>query len=68
MITIPHDPELAAGTWRRSDVPDNILVKCPRGHIGVLDHDIDDDGTVTPSVQCPSCEWHEMIRLDGWRR
>lgn len=68
MTIIPHDLELTPGTWRHSDVPDNILIKCPNGHIGVLDHDIADDGTVTPSAQCPSCEWHEMVRLEDWNK
>ena len=65
----PHDPKLASGTWCISpDVPDNVLFKCPNGHIGILDHDIADDGTVSPSVICmhDGCEFHEFIVLDGW--
>jgi hypothetical protein len=46
----------------------NVIVRCPNGHIGVLDHEIADDGTVTPSVQCPRCSWHESVKLDGWTK
>lgn len=33
-----------------------------------LDHEIAADGTVTPSVACPTdgCKWHVHIVLDGW--
>jgi len=45
-----------------------VLLKCPNGHIGVLDHEIAEDGTVTPSVMCDreGCDFHEMIRLLDW--
>ena len=34
----------------------------------LLDHSIATDGTVTPSVVCPTegCNFHEMVRLSGW--
>jgi predicted RNase H-like nuclease (RuvC/YqgF family) len=33
-----------------------------------LDHDIASDGTVTPSLVCPTigCTWHVNARLEGW--
>lgn len=33
-----------------------------------LDHDIASDGTITPSVQCPTqgCNFHHHVRLEGW--
>lgn len=42
---------------------------CPNGHEGVLlDHDIAEDGRVSPSVVCPweGCGFHEHVRLVGW--
>lgn len=30
-------------------------------------HEIDDDGRVTPSVQCPQCDYHETgVVPEGW--
>ncbi len=33
-----------------------------------LDHEIDADGFITPSVDCPTegCEFHDFVRLLGW--
>mgnify|MGYP001576936534 CR=1 FL=1 len=42
---------------------------CNHGHSGLLsDHDIAEDGTVSPSVVCtsPGCGFHESVKLDGW--
>jgi hypothetical protein len=55
------------GTWKR--VGDDVQIVCPKcGKIAFLDHDIADDGTVTPSVVCPRerCDWHVMVVLVGW--
>lgn len=58
--------------WRggkKADGTRTALLKCSNGHIGSLsNHDIADDGRVTPSVVCPveECEFHEMVRLIGW--
>jgi hypothetical protein len=29
-------------------------------------HEIAADGTVTPSVECFECDWHETITLEDW--
>lgn len=52
-------------------------MKCPKGHIGVLrteptspeDHEILEDGTVNPSVECPEpgCGFHEIVKLEQWQ-
>jgi hypothetical protein len=42
---------------------------CPNGHsITLKGHSIDADGTVRPSVVCPTaaCEFHDFVRLSGW--
>ena len=42
------------------------------GHLLILsNHDIEEDGTVTPSVGCAGhddCQFHEFIRLVGWKK
>lgn len=43
------------------------LVRCGDcGGGALLDHDIADDGKVSPSLGCPFCGWHVFIRLEGW--
>lgn len=40
---------------------------CPVcGYAGLLDHKIDATGLVTPSVQCPMCDFHEHVLLIDW--
>lgn len=42
---------------------------CSRGHgITLSAHSIEPDGRVRPSVVCrsPGCDFHEVVRLDGW--
>jgi hypothetical protein len=50
-------------------LPDVVMYQCPNGHIGSLDdHEIADDGTVSPSVVCPhvGCGFHDNIKLADW--
>lgn len=46
------------------------MLRCPRGHNHKLYHDIAADGTVWPSVDCPTpeCDFHTNVKLEGWRR
>ncbi len=46
-----------------------VLMSCPGcGSVaGLDDHEIDDQGRVTPSVDCSECEYHETgVRLLEW--
>lgn len=45
-----------------------VELTCPNGHIGDLDHEINDDGDVHPSVDCPriACDFHDYIKLESW--
>lgn len=45
-----------------------VWFTCPNGHLGKLDHEIADDGTVSPSVACPveGCGFHELVKLEDW--
>lgn len=59
------------GTWRREIMPwgRSAIACCPHGHVASLyDHEIASDGTVTPSVVCPTpgCSFHDQVRLVGW--
>lgn len=62
------------GTWKGLTLSEggrSASFTCPKcGQLAVLiDHDIADDGEVSPSVVCPNdgCTFHEYVRLDGWR-
>ncbi len=57
------------GTWRWLPNGD-IAVKCPEcGSLGVLDHVVAANGTVSPSLVCPAttCGFHEFVMLSGWK-
>ena len=44
-----------------------IYVTCPGPGEGLpLDHDIASDGRVSPSLDCPLCEYHEFVELADW--
>lgn len=57
------------GYWWR--VGPNVWVCCPEcGQAAGLDHEIADDGTVTPSLDCPNerCTFHESgVKLKDWK-
>lgn len=59
-----------ADRWRiTKGQPPRIVAKCPGcGIEGELDHAVDAQGVVTPSLECQNgpCNFHEMVRLDGW--
>lgn len=45
-------------------------IVCSNGHYGILvDHDIDENGVVTPSVVCSEhgCNFHDYVKLVGWK-
>lgn len=52
------------GTWRRSThYATAAMLACPRcGSIVPL------MGRGPSVVDCSSCEWHGVVRLDGWRQ
>ena len=66
------DPKGMKGRWGRIKREENgvarriLLVSCPRcGTVGQLDHEVDENGVCTPSVQCPSatCDFHDNVQL-----
>lgn len=58
------------GLWEWSADKTFVSFTCPLcAKLGILDdHTIDDDGSVYPSVECPTegCSFHEFIQLEGW--
>lgn len=63
------------GTWRPLQDRDksgrlyySAMVCCPGCEkvCSLLDHTIDSDGTVNPSLGCPFCSFHEFVILDDW--
>lgn len=62
MKTIPRSD------WKKTAWGDKTvyIVKCPGcGREYPLDHEVAADGTVTPSVECPTCPFHDNVRLGG---
>lgn len=58
-------------TWKRvffkDDNQETALYTCPNGHSGLLDeHQISSDGTVSPSIICTECDFHDFVKLVGW--
>lgn len=54
---------------RSKGLSGRVCIKCPKcERIGMLDHNVADGGTVTPSLDCPAegCSFHEFVRLEGW--
>lgn len=52
-----------AGSLRR------VEVECPKCEEKyVLDHNIDEQGNISPSLDCPTedCDFHEMCQLTHW--
>ena len=77
MVVIPkrgEDPEQPGPWWARIETAGGEpwpypQVCCPEGHVaGLGDHDIEEDGTVKPSLVCPTggCSYHVWAKLDGW--
>lgn len=69
VVDLPHDPKQGEGCWWIDPgAVVSIVISCPTcGARGVLDHGIDENGIVSPSVVCPSeCGFHRDIRLSNW--
>lgn len=58
--------------WRvvKLDGVPYVRATCPGCDLeALLDHDIADDGTVSPSMDCPNdrCDFHANVRLELWQ-
>ena len=66
VIEIPRDQ------WKKLYTSDGVsaTMHCPEclERSSLYDHEIDEDGTVKPSVVCPrdSCSFHDHVRLLDW--
>lgn len=63
VIKVPRDKTAKPGWWLWRD---RVMLCCPNGHLAMLDHEISLNGHVKPSVQCPQCDWHEHVKLEGY--
>ncbi len=53
--------------WRSDEF--GVWVTCPGcGSTGRLDHIVESNGEVNPSIDCPDprCDFHAMVTLDNW--
>lgn len=68
-IVIPRSSKKLqqSGCWW--DTGARIVVKCPQcDKIAGLNHEIDANGNVNPSLECPNedCTFHRFIQLLDW--
>ncbi len=69
MREILKHPDCAPGTWWWTKGERAPTISCPGCQgLGQLDHVVEADGKVDPSLACPKeeCGFHEKIRLLGW--
>lgn len=65
--------QIPPSDWKRENLHNGtveVRVRCPNcGRWSYLDHEIEQDGNVNPSVECPrdGCGFHESVALEGWR-
>lgn len=57
-------------TW---DSMGEVIISCINGHLAGLQHKIDKEGNITPSILCygyedgiEGCGWHVYARLENW--
>ncbi len=57
------------GTWMRVrlDGKTAVWIGCPAcGQNALLDHGVDENGDVNPSLVCDNCGYHEYVHLVDW--
>lgn len=74
MIILRQNSDYEPLTWKGLKLANHTgysaSATCVNGHTCTLtEHEIADDGTVTPSLVCPyeGCTWHEFVKLEGWQ-
>lgn len=71
-VHIPHDPDLAPGTWSilyRDGKPQQPVHRCPKCKTAAAlkNHSVSESGEVNASIACfPPCDYHIFGVLDGW--
>jgi len=46
----------------------SVIVTCPQCRKkAALDHTIEEDGDVNPSLICPFCGYHNWVKLEDWK-
>ena len=68
----PDRGPLPPGQWRVHDLDDpnpSVFVSCPKcGLLGILNHWIEPDGKIRPSLECPvkECFHEDGVILADW--
>ncbi len=66
-MTIANPIQIPEVDW--ADDPLGVFVVCPECRTTLrLNHDVAADGTITPSIGCPACQFHDRGVLVGWTR
>jgi hypothetical protein len=74
MYEITQSNDYIPGTWKglKIEAGRSASLTCPEcENLAVLiDHEIKADGSVNPSVVCPTdgCKFHEFVILKDWKR
>ena len=60
------------GEWKPAKLPDgtpSAVVGCADcgTWAALMDHTVDENGVVRPSIGCPSCGWHVFATLKDWK-
>lgn len=70
MIAFTKSNGREGGTWKHAGYPFKATVTCPKCKqtYDLRKHKIDPDGTVSPSLDCPTktCTFHEYVKLENW--
>lgn len=63
-----NNPEPLTWWLVKSDGKDVPIVVCENGHWAYLNHDVDAEGNVNPSLVCAEewCSFHVWGQLEGW--
>ena len=59
-------PAIDRDAWTSSGAV--VFVDCPgcAVRLRLVDPTVSATGDVDPSLDCPACEYHEWVRLEGW--
>lgn len=70
MINFDYSKDRLPRTWKYvyDGIRYSAIVICPKCKmkLSLLRHTISNDGTVSPSLVCLGCDFHDFIKLDNW--
>lgn len=68
-ITISREHWFEVPIERPSGTGRSAVIDCPKcqSELELVNHSVSSDGKVVPSVKCPNCDFHNDIKLEGWK-